>query len=171
MLLADGVETMSMDGSAHGRRPIPGWSADDERRVYYFLLWPNVLLTILPDYVMTHRLWPLEPGRSRVTCEWYFHPDAMADPGFDASGVVEFWDVTNRQDWHVCSLVQVGTASCAYEPGRYSHMEDQVHAFDLMCADRYADDGVTTRFGPRSDSWAEVAQARRGVVGVGPRST
>jgi Rieske 2Fe-2S family protein len=169
MLLADGVETMSMDGSARGRSPIPGWSLEDDRRVYYFLLWPNVLLTILPDYAMTHRVWPLEPGRSRVTCEWYFHPDAMADAGFDASGVIEFWDVTNRQDWHVCALVQVGTASRAYEPGRYSHMEDQVHAFDLMCADRYADDGVTTRFGPRSDDWAEVAQARRGVVGAGPR--
>ncbi len=34
-------------------------------------------------------------------------------------------------------------------------MEDMVHAFDLMVADRYADDGVTTRFRPRHDKWSD----------------
>jgi hypothetical protein len=61
----------------------------------------------------------------------------------------------------VCELQQRGTASSAYLPGRYSLMEDMVHAFDVMCADRYADDGVTTRFLPRHDKWREPGSRRR----------
>ena len=34
-----------------------------------------------------------------------------------------------------------------------------VHAFDLMVADGYANDGVTTRFGPRHDKWSSIATA------------
>ena len=38
-------------------------------------------------------------------------------------------------------------------------MEDMVHTFDLMVADRYADDGVTTRFAPRHDKWSRPNRA------------
>jgi Rieske 2Fe-2S family protein len=154
MQLAEGFETMSVDGLAGGRAPIRGWSAEqDGRRVYYFVVWPNILVSLFPDYLMTHQVWPVEPGRSLVRCEWFFDPDAIARPDFDPSGPVDFWDLTNRQDWHVCELVQQGTGSRAYRPGRYSYMEDMVHAFDLMLADRYANDDVLTRFEPRHDKW------------------
>jgi len=111
--------------------------------------------------VMTHRVEPVAVGRSRVVCEWLFHPDAMAAAGFDPSDAIDFWDLTNRQDWRVCELQQKGTGSRAYVAGRYALMEDMVHAFDLMVADRYADDGVTTRFQPRNDKW-RAAGSRRG---------
>jgi hypothetical protein len=35
-------------------------------------------------------------------------------------------------------------------------MEDMVHAFDVMLADGYAQDGVATRFVPRHDKWREA---------------
>jgi Rieske 2Fe-2S family protein len=135
---------------------------EDERRIYYFLVWPNLLLSLHPDYLMTHQVWPVEPGRSRVICEWSFHPDTMARPDFDPSDAVDFWDLTNRQDWQVCELQQRGTASPAYTPGRYALMEDMVHAFDVMLADGYAQDGVVTRFKPRHDKWPKP-------VAPGPR--
>ena len=138
-------ETLSTDGAMHGRPPIAGMRPEDDKRIYYFVLWPNLLLSLHPDYLMTHIIWPLAPGRTRVVCEWFFEPATMAAPGFDPSDAVEFWDLTNRQDWHVCELQQEGTRSAAYTPGRYSGIESSVHAFDLMVADRYADDGVTTK--------------------------
>ena len=55
----------------------------------------------------------------------------------------------------MCELQQRGTASAAYTPGRYSLMEDMVHAFDVMVADGYAADGVVTRFAPRHDKWRQ----------------
>ncbi|HVM29417.1 MAG TPA: aromatic ring-hydroxylating dioxygenase subunit alpha [Candidatus Limnocylindrales bacterium] len=161
MELIEDAETMSTDGHNNGRPPLPGVSAEDERRIYYFVIWPNMLLSLHPDYVMTHQVWPVEPGRSRVICEWLFDPETMARPDFDPSDAVEFWDLTNRQDWAVCERQQKGTASVHYTAGRYSLMEDMVHAFDLMVADRYADDGVVTRFGPRHDKWSAAPRRRR----------
>ena len=35
-----------------------------------------------------------------------------------------FWDLTNRQDWHVCEQMQLGLRSRAYRPGPYSNRED-----------------------------------------------
>ncbi|MDQ2965607.1 MAG: hypothetical protein M3R57_07140, partial [Chloroflexota bacterium] len=65
--------------------------------------------------------------------------------GFDPSEAVGFWDLTNRQDWHVCELQQRGTRSRSWTAGRYSNQEPSVHAFDLMAVDRYAEDGQTSR--------------------------
>ena len=154
MELIDDAATMSTDGHAHGRPPLAGIGADDTRRVYYFVVWPNLLLSLHPDYVMTHQVWPIDAERSRVVCEWLFEPQTMARKDFDPGDAVEFWDLTNRQDWAVCERQQAGTRSRAYVAGRYSLMEDMVHAFDLMVADGYAGDGVTTRFAPRHDKWS-----------------
>ncbi|HVV97467.1 MAG TPA: SRPBCC family protein, partial [Rhodanobacteraceae bacterium] len=67
---------------------------------------------------------------TRIVCDWYFHPDAIAKPGFDASPAIEFWDLTNRQDWELCENTQRGVASNAWEPGPYSELESQLAAFD-----------------------------------------
>jgi Rieske 2Fe-2S family protein len=162
MELVDYADTMSVDGGSHGRPYLDGIGDENTRRVYYIVLWPNMLLSLHPDYVMTHQVWPLDAERSHVVCEWLFDPRTMAQPGFDPTDAVDFWDLTNRQDWAVCERQQEGTRSRAYVPGRYSLMEDMVHTFDLMVADRYADDGVTTRFAPRHDKWAPEPRRRAG---------
>ena len=162
MELVDDADTMSVDGHAHGRPPLAGISDENKRRVYYFVAWPNLMLSLHPDYVMTHQVWPLDAERSRVVCEWLFEPQTMARQDFDPSDAVDFWDLTNRQDWAVCERQQVGTRSRAYRAGRYSLMEDMVHAFDLMVADGYANDGSRTRFAPRHDKWSK--NERRSAV-------
>ena len=161
MELVDTAQTMSTDGGGHGRPPLAGIGAENTRRVYYFVVWPNLLLSLHPDYVMTHQVWPINAERSRVVCEWHFDPEVMARPGFDPSDAVDFWDLTNRQDWAVCERQQIGTRSRGYVAGRYSLMEDMVHAFDLMVADGYADDGSRTRFEPRHDKWATAPRQTR----------
>jgi Rieske 2Fe-2S family protein len=129
MDLRPGVETMSMDGVC--RRPyLPGVSEDDRRHVYYYALFPNFLLTLHPDYMMTHTIWPHAPDRTRIVCEWHFHPDQMSRADFQVDDVVSFWDLTNKQDWHVCELSQAGISSRGYRPGPYSNREDLLYAFD-----------------------------------------
>jgi Rieske 2Fe-2S family protein len=61
----------------------------------------------------------------------------MAAADFDASDAVGFWDQVNREDWHVCELTQLGMGSRGFEPGRYTSQEFDVHAFDVMVAERY----------------------------------
>jgi len=141
--LVDTAETMSMGaeaghGSANGRPSMCGITPLDERRIYYFVLWPMAFLSIHPDYLLVHRLVPHGPDRTTIVCDWLFEADTIAAPGFDPSDAVAFWDLTNQQDWHVCELQQQGTRSSSWVAGRYSNQEASVHAFDQMIADRYA---------------------------------
>jgi Rieske 2Fe-2S family protein len=137
MLMREGVQTMSMSGTST-LAPIPGLAPEDHRYVYYYVVYPNLLLSPHPDYVLTHAAWPLAADRTRVVCEWLFTTEALAAPGFDPAGVVEFWDLTNRQDWALCERTQKGAGSAAFTPGPYTPTEDCVHAFDSWYAGRMA---------------------------------
>jgi Rieske 2Fe-2S family protein len=130
MDLRDGVATLSMDGTTSNRACLPGLGVDDRRHVYYYALLPNLLLNLHPDYMLTFTIWPLAVDRTQIVCEWHFHPDAIARPDFDPKGVVEFWDLTNRQDWHLSDLAQEGIASRGYRPGPYSNREELLLALD-----------------------------------------
>jgi Rieske 2Fe-2S family protein len=138
MHLTDGAATMGTnDGSGHGRPPIAGLGPDDERLVLYFLVLPNLLVSLHPDYVMLHTLWPQAPDRTLVVCDWLFEPATMDAAGFDPSDAVDFWDQVNREDWAICELAQRGMRSRAFTPGRYTDQEADVHSFDVMVAGRY----------------------------------
>jgi len=134
MDLRDDAETMSLDGRSAGR-PIEGV---DPRRVLYLGLLPNLLLSLHPDYVMTHRLEPLSPSRTRIECSWYF-----PDDGIDPSYAVDFWDRTNRQDWAACESVQRGISSPHFRPGPLAPNEDAVHQFVTTVARGYLGARVT----------------------------
>lgn len=112
------------------RPPIRALPEEDHGRVYYYSIFPNLLLSLHPDYVMAHRLQPIAPGRTKIVCEWYFEPSTMAAPGFDPSDAMKFWDEVNRQDFHVCELMQLGVRSRAYTPGPYAQAEGLLAAFD-----------------------------------------
>jgi hypothetical protein len=101
-------------------------------------------LSIHPDYLLVHWLTPNRVDGTTVRCEWLFEPSTIAAPSFDPSEAVAFWDLTNRQDWHVCELQQRGTRSSSWVAGRYSTEEPSVHAFDMMVADRYAGEGFVS---------------------------
>jgi Rieske 2Fe-2S family protein len=100
------------------------------QEVFYYSIFPNMLLSLHPEYVMVHQLWPESPERTLIICDWLFHPDAFVRPDFNPEDAIEFWDVTNKQDWHVCELSQQGIASRAYTPGPYSSRESIPAAWD-----------------------------------------
>lgn len=107
-------------------------AGEEERgtRVFYYSIFPNMLLSMHPEYVMVHQIWPQSPERTLIVCDWFFHPDAFDRKDFRPEDAIEFWDVTNKQDWHVCELSQRGIASRAYQPGPYSSRESIPAAFD-----------------------------------------
>jgi Rieske 2Fe-2S family protein len=103
---------------------------EDLSRIYYYTIFPNLLLSLHPDYVLVHQIQRLAPDRSRVVCQWLFHPDAMAQADFDPSDAVEFWSMTNKQDWEVSEMSQRGISSRAYRPGPYSELESMIATWD-----------------------------------------
>jgi Rieske 2Fe-2S family protein len=131
----DEFESMTVDGRSP-RPPFRGILPEDRRRIHYYIVYPNLLLSLHPDYVMTHVVWPKGPGRSEIVNEFLFAPEEVAKPDFDPSDAVDFWDMTNRQDWRACELTQMGVASQGYDRGRLSSLEWMVHIFDNFVADR-----------------------------------
>ena len=117
----------------HGGRcapPFAGLSDAERGRVFYYVVFPSAFLSFHPDYVLVHRGMPLGVGRTRIVCDWLFHPDAIAAPGFDPQSAIDFWDLTNRQDWELCANAYLGVVSEAWRPGPYSELESQLAAFD-----------------------------------------
>jgi phenylpropionate dioxygenase-like ring-hydroxylating dioxygenase large terminal subunit len=144
MDLRDGMATMSLDGTSHGA-PLRSLDAQGLRTVIYLNIFPNLLVSLHPDYVMVHRLMPLAAGRTRIECTWAFAPESLARPGFDPSYAVEFWDITNRQDWQACESVQRGLTSPHAVPGPLSAQEDAVYQFVTMIARGYQGQPVWNR--------------------------
>src|SRR5437868_7042242 len=103
---------------------------EDFHRVFYYSIFPNMLLSLHPDYSMVHQLRPLSPDRTLILCDWCFNPEAFEQEDFKPDDAIEFWDMTNKQDWHVCELSQQGIASRAYKPGPYSPRESIPAAWD-----------------------------------------
>ncbi|HEY7275320.1 MAG TPA: aromatic ring-hydroxylating dioxygenase subunit alpha [Trebonia sp.] len=136
MELRDGAVTMSLDGHSNGV-PLRGLTGDELRTVIYVGIFPNVLLSLHPDYVMTHVLVPTAADRTVIECSWAFAPEAVAAPGFDPAYAVDFWDLTNRQDWSACESVQRGLQSPFAAPGPLSPDEDAVYSFVTTVARGY----------------------------------
>jgi Rieske 2Fe-2S family protein len=118
---------LTMSGKACA---LPVGDVDNLQHVFYYSIFPNMLLSLHPEYVMVHQLWPKSPERTLIVCDWFFHPDAFDRPDFHPQDAIEFWDMTNKQDWHVCELSQQGIASRVYEPGPYSSRESIPAAWD-----------------------------------------
>ncbi len=122
-------KSLTMSGNACAL-PVGDIKREDHARVFYYSIFPNMLLSMHPDYVMVHQLWPKSPERTLILCDWFFHPQAIERADFHPDDAVEFWDMTNRQDWHVCELSQLGIKSRAYHPGPYSPRESIPAAWD-----------------------------------------
>ena len=133
---ADGVDALTLSGKA-SRPPLPGLTPDDARKYYGVVPLPNVLISLLPDHVVVHTLHPQGPERTRIVCDWLFHPDAIAAPDFDPRDVVEVFDIVNRQDWEVCQRAQLGVRSKVYrDGGLYVPSERHIRRFNDFVQER-----------------------------------
>jgi Rieske 2Fe-2S family protein len=137
MFLIDEAETMSLSGRSGGVA-IKGLSEQELRTVMYLVGFPNLLVSLHPDYVMTHTMTPLAADRTFVECAWAFPKEAAERPGFDPSYAVDFWDLTNRQDWTACESVQRGLSSPHAQPGPLAPEEEGVYQFVTRVARAYA---------------------------------
>jgi glycine betaine catabolism A len=122
-------ESATLTGRACGL-PLGDLPDADRRRAFYYALFPTMMLSLHPDYAVFYTVWPKAPAESRVVCEWMVHPDSPASPGYNIGDAEEFWDRTNRQDWHICQQSQLGVSSRVYQPGPYSPRESIPAAWD-----------------------------------------
>ncbi|GHP04235.1 choline monooxygenase [Pycnococcus provasolii] len=95
----------------------------------YIWLYPHVMINAYGDGIIdTNVVIPISESRCAVTFEWF------APRGISAANVrrlVEGSDAVQREDMHLCRLVQNGLASPPYddEGGRYAQPEEMMFRF------------------------------------------
>ncbi len=137
MDLREGAETMSLDGKSGGAM-MARLDEEEQHTVMYIAVLPNLLISLHPDYVMSHLLVPITPDLTRISCSWSFPADVVDAEGFDPSYAVDFWDLTNKQDWNACEGVQRGIKAPSFTPGPLAPEEDGVYHFVSLMARMYA---------------------------------
>ncbi|HSE43904.1 MAG TPA: aromatic ring-hydroxylating dioxygenase subunit alpha [Gemmatimonadales bacterium] len=118
----EGAWTFTMSGTTN-RKPFAGLNEDEQTRHKGELLYPNFMLSLSAEHAAAFTLWPTSPNHTTILCDFLFHPSEIAQSDFNPNDAVEFWDITNRQDWVICESVQRGMASRVFRQGFYAPME------------------------------------------------
>lgn len=119
----EGASTFSWTGKTT-REPFPGLNEDEKVRHKGELIYPNLMLSLACDHVAAFTMWPAGPSKTRVICDFLFHPAEIKKSDFDPRDSVDFWDLVNRQDWEICKRVQQGIGARVHQFGYYAPMED-----------------------------------------------
>ena len=119
----EGAYTFTHSGTT-ARRAFPGLNEDERTRHKGEVIYPNLFVSLACDHVAAFILEPKGPERTNIICHFLFEPESIAEPDFDPGDTVEFWDITNRQDWTICESVQRGMGSRVHRHGYYAPMED-----------------------------------------------
>lgn len=95
------------------------YRAEDGEAFYYFI-YPNIMLNILPDRLQTNVVIPVDENRCIVEFQYYYgNPDK---PGMDKIIAEDqtYSDTVQQEDIEICEAVQKGLHSKAYDKGRFS---------------------------------------------------
>lgn len=112
-----GAEAWSTDHSAQGRI-IPTLTPEDLARGHtYASAWPTFFIAGYTDHVRIVHMMPLGPERLRLTAEWLFPPETLADPSYDPQKVIDFAVLVMEQDARACELNQKGMHAAPLERG------------------------------------------------------
>ena len=135
MTLNEDAETMAQNGGQPGARRSPGV---DPRKVLYFAIFPNCLISFHPDYVMLHTLWPRgagpHRGRLRVVLRARDHGARRASttPTRSSSGTS-----STARTGTCASSASSASARPATRPAATPRSRATVHDFDRMVAEAY----------------------------------
>ncbi|MCZ6918666.1 MAG: aromatic ring-hydroxylating dioxygenase subunit alpha [Gemmatimonadetes bacterium] len=105
---------------------------------FYFFVFPNFMLNILPGRLQTNLVVPTAADRTRVMF-WYFYEDvSSADAKRRIADDLAYSDRVQQEDIEICERVQEGLRSRAYDRGRFSVDQEQgVYDFQLRLKRTY----------------------------------
>lgn len=127
--LKPGAHSWTLTGAPCGPE-FPGLTQAERDAGHTFVtFWPTAYVVAHVDYVRAVRLEPLGPERTRLVAEWYFAPETLARPGFDAAAVAAFPRIVMAQDAEAAEMNQRGLRSPAHAKGRLMPEEYEIHRF------------------------------------------
>ena len=128
--LADG-RTAIVDDPRLRLPLLPGFkSAGDPESYYGAGIYPTMFLDVDGSSCLATAVFPTGPQSCRLVTEYLFSPEALDDPDFDPSPVVEFNERVTRQDSEACERVQRGVTSRTFDHGVFPAKDSWVYGFD-----------------------------------------
>jgi len=118
--------------------PSPYSDGDEKGQAYYYWVWPNYMLNILPGRLQTNVIEPMGPDRCRVVFRYYYREVESAAAKARAQADHDYSDKVQEEDREICERVQAGLSSRAYDRGRFSpEMEEGVWHFQSLLKGAY----------------------------------
>ncbi len=147
--------------------PAAGLDASDAVSGRFVSVFPNVVVSVLPNHAWVMRLEPLAPGTTRETCTLLLPASTGATTDEQIAPTVDFWIDVNAQDVDIVERGQRGLALGGAPPGPLApRFEEPLHRFHNMLAECMTRDGLAYLEVPPGDRPDDVAD-RRGA-GVNP---
>jgi choline monooxygenase len=105
---------------------------------YYFFVWPNFMLNILPGRLQTNLVVPTSHRTCKVHFDYYYDDVQGGRANQKAEEDLKYSDRVQEEDIEICEHVQRGLESAAYDKGRFSpEMENGVHHFQSLLKRAY----------------------------------
>lgn len=115
-----------------------GYGTGSEGMSWYFWIWPNLMLNILPGRLQTNLVLPLAADRCMLRFEYYYAGADSEETRRRAAADHRFSDEVQREDMGICERVQRGLSSQAYDKGRFSvEFEEGVWRFQALLKEAY----------------------------------
>ena len=146
--------------------PVTGLDASDAASGRFITLFPNVMLSVLPNHVFLVLLEPLSAGRTIEHCTFLFPPGTVPssdDPqgqerfveAFETTR--QFWVEVNDEDIDICERVQRGLTLAGAPPGPMApRFEEPLNRFHNMAADLMTLESVADLVVPAGDRPGEA---------------
>ncbi|MDG2027030.1 MAG: aromatic ring-hydroxylating dioxygenase subunit alpha [Acidimicrobiales bacterium] len=113
-----------------------GLDESDEVSGRFVALFPNVLLSVLPNHVFVIQLDPTSPGQTTERCTFFLPPSTAAVSDDDMTSTLTFWFDVNGEDVGIVERGQRGLTRGAVPPGPLApRFEEPLHRFHNMLAD------------------------------------
>lgn len=126
--MVDDFVSETLDGSQVA--PLMGDYVDADVGTLRMRTMPNMWLHASCDHVVSTRLLPDGPARTRARVTWLVAAGAVAGRDYEMDKLLPFWQLTSEQDWELCAKSQRGVMSSRYTPGPLSQSKEyNVDAF------------------------------------------
>jgi Rieske 2Fe-2S family protein len=127
--LKPGAVTWTPDGQPCG--PTFSTLTDQQKAAGYTFvtLYPTMYIVAHVDHVRAVRLDPTGPETTRLTAEWLFPPETLAQPGFDAAAIAAFALTVMEEDGQAAEMNQRGLRSPAFASATLMPQEFDIHRF------------------------------------------
>lgn len=110
-----------------------------EGQAFYYFVFPNLMLNLLPGRMQVNRVDPIAPDRCRVLFAYAYEDVTSLEAQKKIAQDQAFSDRVQQEDNDICEHVQKGLTSRAYDQGRFSPDEEQgVYHFQTLLRQVYA---------------------------------